>query len=343
MATVALVYLVILAGGVVRTTGSGMGCPDWPRCFGQWVPPTDSSQLPSNYLDIYLQKRLQKNERMARYLEAFGASDLAFRLRNDEEIRKENPFNVVQTWIEYINRLLGVAVGLALIATVISSLYWWKADKGLFYWSAASLLVVIFQGWIGSIVVSTNLLPGIITIHMVLALAVVAMLIYVVARSYRGAVPEVSMQGLGRINVVLTASIILYLGQIALGTQVREAIDVIAHQIQQRELWIEQLGTSFFIHRSYSLLLLGLHLYIWWLVRNAGNDTLKSWSFWLLSSIVLEIGTGAFMAYFSIPSYMQPIHLLLANLIFGLQIALLIRLNFSRLFPTSHVYNTSNS
>src|SRR5437773_2596149 len=40
--TVAMTFLLVLVGVVVRSTGSGLGCPEWPTCHGSWVPPFDN-------------------------------------------------------------------------------------------------------------------------------------------------------------------------------------------------------------------------------------------------------------------------------------------------------------
>src|SRR6195952_367872 len=117
--SIALLFVLILAGGVVRSTGSGMGCPDWPKCFGRYVPPTEASDLPANYKEKYVAGRLAKNQRFAKTLDVFGYSDLARRLREDKSILIPEEFNGAKTWTEYINRLIGAASGIFLLLTAV--------------------------------------------------------------------------------------------------------------------------------------------------------------------------------------------------------------------------------
>jgi len=339
--TIASIYLLILVGGIVRSTGSGMGCPDWPKCFGQYVPPTDVSELPENYQEIYAAKRATKNKKVANMIEALGFTETAHKIRNDKSILEEAPFNVTKTWIEYLNRLLGALIGLFVIITGFASFTYWKTDRTVSVFALLSVFLVGFQGWIGSIVVSTNLLPGMISIHMVIALIIVSFLIYIIARSYKGVASFEEIASLRTANWLLVIGIVLFFGQLLLGTQVREKIDWVVMNFAEmdRGLWVEKTGLIFYIHRSYSLVILGLHAYLWFLLnKNIQSDNrLRLWNKALLGCILLEILTGAMMAYFAIPAFLQPIHLLFANLIFGLQFLLLLLLNFGRFFPAKLV------
>jgi heme a synthase len=119
VATTAIVILLILVGGIVRGTGAGMGCPDWPKCFGQYIPPTQVEELPVGYQTLFLERRLKKNERLAKMLDRFGATAVADQIRNDPSVREAEPFNALKTWIEYVNRLLGALTGLFVLATVL--------------------------------------------------------------------------------------------------------------------------------------------------------------------------------------------------------------------------------
>ncbi|MFD2202202.1 COX15/CtaA family protein [Shivajiella indica] len=330
--TVIAVYFLILVGGIVRSTGAGMGCPDWPKCFGSWVPPTNVDQLPNNYQEIYLTKRVEKNERFVTQLESFGFSKKADEIRNDKSILIEEEFNPVKTWIEYVNRLIGAVIGILVLITVIRSLRLWTLDKVIPILAIFNLILVLFQAWIGSLVVSTNLLPWMITVHMVLALLIVCLLLYIHYRSYRLVYPiQFKTEEPKSLFRIMVLACVLMLIQIVLGTQVREEIDVIAFQFGNmlRGEWISRLGLPFLIHRSYSLLLLAIHLlFIYKIYKySLRKVSLFRWSQVLLIVIILEIASGVGMAYFAIPAFLQPFHLLLGSLIIGIQFIILLLLN----------------
>lgn len=329
--TVAAVYFLILVGGIVRSTGSGMGCPDWPKCFGSVIPPTHVDQLPKNYQEIYLAQRLAKNQRFVVTLEKLGFEDTAYRIANDKSILIEEEFNATKTWIEYINRLIGVVIGLLIILTLWKSLKLWKIDKIIPILAFVALALVLFIGWIGSIVVSTNLLAWMITIHMLLALALVGVLLYINHRSERLQPSHgVPAESPAKVKWILIFAAILMLVQVVLGTQVREEIDRISFALGNlmREEWVDQIGIKFIIHRSFSLLLLVVHvLYFFWAFKySVRKSKVQVWSQVLMLVLILEIATGIGMAYFGIPAFLQPLHLFLGSLVLGIQLMLILQL-----------------
>ncbi len=303
--TIFAVYFVILVGGIVRASGAGMGCPDWPTCFGQWVPPTAESQLPPDYQEIYAE-RGYKNTR----------------------------FNPLKTWTEYANRLVGVTIGFLIFLTAWSSRIYLKADKTIFYLSLSVFFLVGFQGWLGAVVVASNLKPFLITLHMLLALFIVALLIYVIARSQRSYIAEIDSSRIPeRMKSVIKIMLLLTLIQIVMGTQVREAVDFIAHEHKyiDREYWRDSFPIIFYIHRSFSAAILFGNLCMVWRIYQSvdkNNLILKS-CYYLLGLIGIAIIVGVTLDRLGMPPVAQPIHLLVASLIFGIQFFIYICLAFS--------------
>ncbi len=321
LSTLVAVYVLILVGGIVRSTGSGMGCPDWPKCFGQWIPPTSVEELPSNYKEIYSNHRHEKNIRFAQYLNAFGFNATAEKILTDEAIREEADFNPVKTWIEYVNRLVGVTIGLLIFAVFVMSVQYWNTNRKLTMLAFATFVLVGFQGWIGSIVVSTNLTPWTITVHMFIALVIVAMLVYLVTQ----VIPAAKTLMIPGASVWLMAGMVMLLIQILLGTQVRESLDVVANQLVDRADWISALGVSFLIHRSFSWAVLLVHAILVYKIIKSREA--KGFGLSLILLILGTILSGTGMAYFSVPPFLQPVHLVLATITFGIQFLLFLRLN----------------
>jgi len=323
LSTIVVTLLLILAGGIVRSTGSGMGCPDWPKCFDQYVPPTSAAQLPDNYKEKYVSERIAKNERFAKTLDKLGKPALADSIRHDQSILVPESFNVAKTWTEYLNRLMGAVTGLLLIVLTIFSFTYKKTAKRIVVLSILNLIVVGFQGWLGSIVVSTNLMAWIVTVHMLLALVILAILIY----TYNYALqltkqPAVVMANVGWLKILLFLTIVVSVLQIVLGTEVREAVDAISKRLAftGRDTWLEEIGKVFSYHRDMAIVVLVLNLWIYKEVKDKFSGKL---ALLIGNSIVvvllIQIATGLILSNFALPPYAQALHILFSTILFSLQ------------------------
>ena len=276
------VFLVIIAGGIVRMTQSGMGCPDWPKCFGMWVPPTNASQLPQNYISYLKQQDI------------------------------DHTFNVYHTWTEYINRLIGALLGILLLIQLGWSIaLFWKKNKTIVWYCLATVLLTGFQGWLGKRVVDANLATAKITTHMLVALVIAILaLTTIYLQKTNTAIANKKLKTLAGI------ALLLLIAQIIIGTTVREQIDVISKSLQYtgRNMWIEKLNFVFYIHRSFSLIIAVLCVYLF--VQIKKTNKVHMGIITVLVSVFAEIVIGIIMAYASIPAIAQPLHLLFSTLLF---------------------------
>ncbi len=322
--TIVATLLVILAGGIVRSTGSGMGCPDWPKCFDQYIPPTSASELPANYKEKYVAGRIKKNERFAKYLESMGKNELADSIRHDKSIMVPEEFNPAKTWTEYVNRLAGVLLGIFLLITAAYSFIYRKTATRIVVLSILNILVVGYQGWLGSIVVSTNLMQWVVTVHMLLALVILAIAIYTYnyARQLHKE-RSVIMYRILWLKGFLAFTIVITILQIVLGTEVREHVDSISKALQfnDRNTWVGKVGAIFSYHRDLAILVAICNFVVYKMVIDRFSG--KAWPLmtanYIMIVLIVQVASGFLLSYLALPPYAQAIHILFATLLFSLQ------------------------
>ena len=326
------IFLIIVAGSLVRMTGSGMGCPDWPKCFGYLIPPTSIDQIEwskektffEGQMIIHVGKLWSANHNFISS-EAFNEDNWTEYTKHDYAI-----FNPFHTWMEYINRLIGAISGLLTLIMFIMSFRYWNIKRKIIFLSGMAVFFMAFQAWLGATVVFSVLQPVKITIHMLMALVILTLMVYLIFELPRSKEKNVTFDK--RLSQFLKIAIVLSLFQIILGTQVRQLIDEIALSFnhEQRNLWIENLmeGRIFKIHRSFAISLVLTNAILFFI-----NYKLK-FRYQLVNFICLvvlfEVLSGIILTYFEMLALMQPIHLILASLLFLLQIALYFQLQKSK-------------
>ena len=315
-ASLVMVYLVICAGSTVRATGSGMGCPDWPRCYGYTIPPTHPDQVTWTSGRDYRQGQMiiHQWEGRDRLLVAQGqfTAGATIDLTNWQPYERHDYaiFNPTHTWIEFINRLLGATTGLpVLLLVAVTGL---AAMRGGSWWRAAGSLAVLsvlgFVAWLGKVVVDGNLIPGSITMHMFGAMALIGFLLLVIHADgrQRFAVPAVVKWS----GVLFFVALLV---QVYLGTQVREQIDHFVKDGLPRAEWADALGAMFWIHRSVSWGIGALALWWWWQQRQMRSLANHA----VLALVIAQVVVGVVLAYAGMPAIAQPVHLVLSMILVG--------------------------
>jgi cytochrome c oxidase assembly protein subunit 15 len=276
------VFLVILAGGVVRTTQSGMGCPDWPHCFGMWAPPLSAKGLPPDY-KTYLNKQ---------------DIDLVY--------------NPAHAWTEYINRLITGALGILIVIHVVWSFKRFFRTKQIICWLSCLFLIgTLFEAWLGKIVVDTNLAVVKITLHMIAALFLAIIPVLILHKLNDDKIVHDKT-----LRTLATIALIILLIQIIVGTDVREQVDEISKSLsyQQRDTWLAHLNAVFDVHKAVSIITSLFIIVVFW--RSLSYVTLQRSGAFLLLIVLLLMAAGLVLASFAIPAFIQPVHLLLSSILF---------------------------
>lgn len=310
-------YLIFLAGSVVRMTGSGMGCPDWPKCFGYYIPPTSEEQITWKPNTEYKKGFIIIKDEVLFVAENDLKTTQEFKANNWAKYTKHdyNKFNKYHTWTEYINRLTSVLAGFVFLFLIYGATKFWEENKTITYLSFAAFFLMLFEAWLGKTVVDTNLTPAIITIHMVVGLVIIALLLQI-----RFIISDKKTYNYNAtFNKLLIVSVIFSLIQIAMGTQVRQFIDeqVKLFGFENKNYSLLDPSFKFYFHRSFTIAILLVNLGMFYInqVKKLGYKLVN----WIVFLLFLETITGILMYYAEFPLGTQAIHLLAGALLFGLQ------------------------
>lgn len=311
------VYLIFLAGSVVRMTGSGMGCPDWPKCFGYYIPPTSEKQITWQPNSTYKKGFIIIKDETLFVAENDVKTAAEFNKNHWKKYTKHNyvKFNKFHTWTEYINRLASVLAGFVFLFLIYGATKFWKTDKRIPLLAFGAFFLMLVEAWLGKMVVDTNLKPEIITIHMVIGLVIIALLLklnFIISDK-----KKYNYNSL--FSKLLIISVIFSLVQIAMGTQVRQFIDeqVKLFGFENKNYSLLNPNFNFYFHRSFTIAIVLINFALFYLnqAKNLGYKLVN----WVVFLIFLETITGMLMYYADFPIGTQATHLLAGAILFGLQ------------------------
>lgn len=295
--TLVATLLLIIVGSLVRVSGAGLGCPDWPRCWGCWFPPSSIDQIDP----VYLAER------------GISIED----------------FNPTKMWIEYINRLVGVTIGLLVLTTFFRSLPYRHTHPRIFWGALFAVFLVGFSGWLGGQVVKSGLKPGMITLHMISAMMLLCVLIYITFLAVRNNTPTIPLPAHihRRLIHLSTLLFVIIALQMLLGTQVREAIDPYIKNDAgiDRSAWMTTIGWMDHIHRSFTWIVIAASaLFVYTIYKHNVYGFFRTLTHTNIGLIIAQTIFGILLAYGGLPHTFQVLHLFTAALLISSTFSLLL-------------------
>lgn len=277
--TVFLTFDLTLFGAFTRLTDSGLGCPDWPGCYGQATPVGAKAQISA-----------------------------------EQATMPSGPVTHEKAWIEMIHRYAASGVGVLILVLAISS---WMERRRIAvnpWWPIATLVWVCIQGAFGALTVTMKLFPAIVTMHLMGAMGLLALLQAQAVKYEQG---EKAFSVSPQTRWVLLAGFALLVLQIALGGWVSTNYAVLAcaefpkcqgvwvPQVDMRqgfEIWRElgqtgqgttialpALTAIHVVHRMFAFVVFGVVGYAAWLLYKQGQ---KHSSAWMAGLLLWQLVTG---------------------------------------------------
>jgi cytochrome c oxidase assembly protein subunit 15 len=322
--TLFLTFDLIMFGSFTRLTDSGLGCPDWPGCYGQANPVQAHADI-----------------------------------RAAETLLPTGPVTVAKAWIEMIHRYIAMAVGVLIIAIVIVAWRrWLKSGRQLHTYApalpTALLLLVCVQGAFGAWTVTMKLQPIIVTIHLLLGLTLLGILAILASRHSVIATVGAAARSISNPAVIALALLVL---QIVLGGWVSTNYAVLActdfplcHGMlippmdfgHGFTLWrelgktangdylpAEGLTAIHWVHRNFAFVVIA---YIAWVAHKAMKiEGLRKTAKWILIAIAAQFASGVSTIYLSWPMAIAIMH----NGGAALLVLLLVLLIYKSKLPTN--------
>lgn len=288
--TLFLTLDLVLFGAFTRLTDSGLGCPDWPGCYGNASPLGAHAEI--------------------------AAAQFAM---------PTGPVTHRKAWVEMIHRYLATAVGVLIIALTVLA---WRTHRQTPltgarhpWWASFTLIWVLVQGAFGALTVTMKLFPAIVTLHLLGGLILLALLC-VQATGHQQAVLQQPAQPIpGHLRIWLWACLGLIVMQSALGGWVSTNYAVLActtfpacqgsfwpdmNFAQAFEIWrplgllsngnhisFEALTAIHYTHRLAAYMVVAALLVLWRVLhRQDLQGALGSQRRWLLGLTLLQVSTG---------------------------------------------------